>query len=93
MLESFSKIESHLKKEDGQEDQSRKLNIFDSRQKKVLTLFEKNDYITSYDLEKLFKFSPRTARQLAQNLVKSGFLKIADKSKKNRKYTLSGNLL
>jgi Fic family protein len=88
MLESFNKIESHLEREKGQEDQSDKLRIFDTRQKKILTLFEKNDYIISKDLEKLFKFSPRTARQLAQHLVKSGFLKIADKSKKNRKYIL-----
>ncbi len=88
MLESFNKIENHLEREKGQEDQSDKLRIFDARQKKILTLFEKNDYITSKDLEKLFKFSPRTARQLAQNLVNSGFLKIADKSKKNRKYIL-----
>ena len=89
MLESFNTIEKHIKKEDGQNDQSDRLKIFDTRQKKILTLFEKNDYITSHDLEKLFKFSPRTARQLAQNLVKSGFLKIADKSKKNRKYVLN----
>lgn len=88
MLESFNKIEGHLEKEKGQKDQSDKLRIFDVRQKKILTLFENNDYITSKDLEKLFKFSPRTARQLAQKLVKSGFLKVADKSKKNRKYML-----
>ncbi|MDR3195801.1 MAG: Fic family protein [Endomicrobium sp.] len=88
MLESFGKIEEHIEKEKGKVDQSKKLNIFDSRQKQILILFEKNDSITSKDLEKLFKFSPRTARQLAQKLVKSGLLKMADKSKKNRSYKL-----
>ena len=88
MLESLSKAEKHLEREKGRKDKSDKLRIFDARQKKVLTLFKKNDYITSKDLEKLFKFFPRTARRLAQNLAKSGFLEIVDKSKKNRKYIL-----
>ena len=44
MLESFSKIEKHLEREKGRKDQSdNKLHIFDARQKKVLTFFEKND--------------------------------------------------
>ena len=55
MLESLSKAEKHLEREKGRKDQSdNKLHIFDTRQKKVLTLFEKNDYITSKDLEKPF---------------------------------------
>lgn len=55
MLESFSKIEKHLEREKGRKDQSdNKLHIFDARQKKVLTFFEKNDYITNKDLEKPF---------------------------------------
>ena len=54
MLESLSKAEKHLEREKGRKDQSDKLRIFDARQKKVLTLFKKNDYITSKDLEKPF---------------------------------------
>ncbi|GHT22427.1 hypothetical protein AGMMS49953_01230 [Endomicrobiia bacterium] len=60
-------------------------------QKKILTLFEKTDFITSKNIKDLFKFSDRTARQLAQKLVTSGFLKIADKSQKARKYRLKNN--
>ncbi|WP_096525270.1 hypothetical protein [Candidatus Endomicrobiellum trichonymphae] len=57
-------------------------------QKKILTLFEKTYFIiTSKNIKALFRFSDRTARQLAQKLVTSGFLKIANKSQKARKYS------
>ncbi|MDR3244477.1 MAG: Fic family protein [Elusimicrobiota bacterium] len=88
MLDSFNKIEKHLETQKGKADQFENLNAFDAKQKKILTLFENNDFITSKDIEQLFKFSPRTARQLAQQLAKTGFLQIADKSKKARKYIM-----
>jgi Fic family protein len=93
MSESFNKIEEHFGKEKTQLDMSDKLRNLDARQKKILTLFDKTDFITSKDIEKLFKFSGRTSRQLAQKYVKSGFLKMEDASKKARKYTLSDNEL
>jgi len=88
MLDSFNKIEKHLETQKGKVDQFENLNAFDAKQKKILTLFENNNFITSKDIEQLFKFSPRTARQLAQQLAKTGFLQIADKSKKARKYIM-----
>ncbi len=81
ILESFSKIEEHFTKERNQIDMSDKLINLDVKQKKILILFEKTDFITSKNIKDLFKFSDRTARQLAQKLVTSGFLKIADNSK------------
>jgi Fic family protein len=88
MLDSFNKIKKHLETQKGNVDQFENLNAFDAKQKKILTLFENKDFITSKDIEQLFKFSPRTARQLAQQLAKTGFLQIADKSKKARKYII-----
>lgn len=39
----------------------------DGRQKQALALFEKNEFITAKEVEELFHFAGRTARQLLQN--------------------------
>jgi Fic family protein len=88
MSEAFNNIKKYFEKEKNQHDMSDRLHNLDTRKKKILTLFDKTDFITSRDIEKLFKFSARSARQLAQRLVKDKFLQVADKSKKTRKYKL-----
>jgi len=52
-------------------------------------LFEKKEFITSKDIEELFHFAGRTARQLLQKWVKQGFVVVAEPSKKARKYKLN----
>jgi CRISPR/Cas system-associated protein Cas5 (RAMP superfamily) len=54
MSESFNKIEEHFENEKTQPDISDKLRNLDTKQKKILTLFDKTDFITSKDIEKLF---------------------------------------
>ena len=89
MLNSFENVKKHFVKQKNEKDKSEFIKNLDSRQKQVLPLFEESNFITTKDLEKLFNFSPRTSRQLAQKWVKNGFLLIIDKSKKNRKYKLN----
>ena len=89
MSESFNKIAEHLEREKSKTDNEEALKNLDARQKKIITLFDKSNFITSKDIEKLFKFSDRTARQLIQKYTQIGFLEAVDKSKKNRKYKLS----
>lgn len=60
----------------------------DSRQKKVLGLFQKSETLTAQNIGKLFGLQPRTARVLCQKWVLSGFLLVIDPSKKSRKYRL-----
>ncbi len=91
MLYAFKSIKKHLQAAKKEPDQTAFIKSLDSRQKKALWLFEKSNFITSRDLQKLFKFSARSARQLAQNWADAGFLKIADSSKKSRKYELNKN--
>ncbi len=91
MIESFTKVEAQAKSEAASlaPDNSAILRKLDPRQRKALTLFEKQETVTSADIATLFGFAPRTARLLLENWVKAGFLEIADPSKKSRKYRLS----
>ena len=89
MLKSFESVKKHFIKQKNEKDKSEFIKNLDSRQKQVLPLFEESNFITTKDLEKLFNFSSRTSRQLAQKWVKIGFLLIVDNSKKNRKYKLN----
>ncbi len=65
------------------------LRRLDSRQRRALALFQKNDVITARDIAKLFSLKPRTARLLCQKWVELGFMAIVDSSKKSRKYKLN----
>lgn len=73
----------------GEKDESEFLKQLNDKQRKVLTLFKKRDFITSADIQKLLKISPRSARNLAQQWVENGFIKIANSAKKTRSYTLN----
>ena len=86
MLYSFQSVQKHLQAHSTAKDQSNDINTLDARQKQALVLFEKNEFITSRDIEALFHFAGRTARQLLQKWVKQGFIVVADPSKKARKY-------
>lgn len=94
LVKSFEAVKNQaLKaKKRGALDKSSELKKLDGRQRKALSLFEKSNTITSADIAKLFKMSPRTARALCKHWVESHFLTIADSAKKSRKYTLDPSL-
>lgn len=73
----------------GGTDKSKILRQLNPRQRKVLDLFRKSEWITSAQVEKLLHLSARTTRHLCQRWVEEGFLVLADPSKKARKYGLS----
>ena len=89
MLYSFQSVQRHLETQRAANDQSKAINALDARQKQALILFEKSEFITSRDVEELFHFADRTARQLIQKWVRQGFIVVADPSKKARKYKLN----
>ena len=89
MLYSFQSVQKHLQLQGTEKDQSHAISALDARQKQALVLFEKNEFITSKDVEELFHFAGRTARQLLQKWARQGFVVVADPSKKARKYKLN----
>lgn len=91
MVVSFENVLIHMDEVHVQKkpDQSKLLRQLDPRQRKVLTLFEKYDAITSAQIAKLFKIKQRTSSQLCKEWVESGFLEIVDAAKKSRKYSLA----
>ncbi len=91
MADAFTKVETQARSDAGnaRQDNSAVLRKLDPRQRKALTLFEKQENITSADVSVLFGFAPRTARLLLEKWVKVGFLEITDPSKKARKYKLA----
>lgn len=92
MAESFENVRKRAEEAAGlgARDASAQLRQLDPRQRKVLGLFRDTDTITSHDVERLFKLSQRTARDLLSRWTQEGFLTVADPSKKSRKYGLSG---
>ncbi len=73
----------------GLSDASVQLRQLDARQRKVLGLFRESNNITSHDVERLFKLSQRTSRDLLSRWSQEGFLTVVDPAKKSRKYGLS----
>ena len=90
VADSFGKV--RMRAQDaagtGVPDQSGLLRLLDPRQRKTLELFRDSATITSGHLEGLFGISQRTARNLLAAWVESGFVIVADPSKKTRKYAL-----
>ncbi len=91
MADAFEKVQAQAgaAADNAEGDASPILRQLDPRQRKALTIFARQELITSTDLAGLFNFAPRTARALLGQWVKKGFLAVADPSKKARKYKLS----
>ncbi|MCB9493434.1 MAG: Fic family protein [Epsilonproteobacteria bacterium] len=70
-------------------DQMQIMRSLDGKQRKALTLFSKQDVITSSDVQKLFGFKERSARALCKQWLQQGFLEVVDPSKKGRSYRLA----
>ena len=91
MATSFEKVYVQARREaaSGANGRSDYLRGMDARQRKVLTLFEHSREVTAKEISGLFGFQQRTAAALCQRWVASGFLVIADASKKARRYRLA----
>ncbi len=91
VAESFESVKKRAQKaaDEGVADVSSLLRRLDPRQRKALSLFGRNDAITSRDVEKLFTVSQRTARYLLTDWVERGFVVILDPAKRSRKYGLA----
>jgi Fic family protein len=91
MAESFENVRKRAAEAAslGAHDASQQLRMLDPRQRKVLGLFRDRDTITSHDVERLFKLSQRTARDLLSRWSQEGFLTVVDPARKSRKYGLS----
>jgi len=78
-------------KTQGSLDQSGLIRKLDPKQRKVLTLFQQFETVTSRQIGELFGFKPRTSAALCAKWVESGFLIMVDSSNKGRKYKLSSS--
>jgi Fic family protein len=73
----------------GSADQSNLLRKLDLRQRRVLSLFQEFEVVTSKQIGELFGFKPRTGAQICRDWVECGFLEIVDPSNRARKYKLA----
>lgn len=74
-------------------DKNKILRLLTPQERLVLTLFENTDIITSNDIAKLFNFTQRSARNLANKLVNKEFLEIENISNKNRSFRLNNRFV
>lgn len=90
MVYSFEQVRAQALKSKaaGCVDDSKMLRNLDAYQRTILILFKDQDTISAKDIEKMLSIKPRTARLWCQKWVATGFLGIANKAKKNRKYFL-----
>ena len=96
MLNSIKKVKEHIKKQLDNNTNNYNNEILKSltpQERLVLTLFENTNIITSNDIARLFNFTQRSARNLANKLVSKNFLKIGDVSNKNRNFKLNRNFI
>lgn len=93
MAEAFESVQRRAREEAraGAKDQSQMLRQLDVRQRKVLDLFRKSEWISAVQVEKKLGLTGRTARHLCQRWVEEGFLVVVDPSKKARKYGLGAS--
>jgi Fic family protein len=91
MADSFERVREQTSREarTGAADLSAPLRNLDARQRRALTLFESSRELTAREIGGLFGYQPRTASQLCQRWVESGFLEVADAAKKSRRYRLA----
>ncbi len=65
------------------------LRELDPRQRRLLTLFNRQGSATSEEMAKYLKLSPRTVVDLCRQWVTSGFLEVQNPSRKARSYRLA----
>lgn len=91
MADAFAKVRGRAEqvKREGSLDQSPRLRQLTPQQRQVLGLFLRMKQVSARDVATYFKTSTRTASGLCVRWVASGFLIVADPSKKHRRYSLA----
>ncbi|MFC1854330.1 hypothetical protein ACFLY6_00475 [Candidatus Dependentiae bacterium] len=89
IYEPNQKIADYLIPIEAAKEKSKLMRKLDPRQRKALELFMEFELVTSKQIGELFGFKPRTSSALCKKWVEAGFLKVADKSFKTRKYSLA----
>jgi Fic family protein len=91
MAVSFESVRTQALRESerGNPDQSKLMRTLDSKQRRVLTLFQKSREIAAKDIAELFGYQPRMSTLLCQRWVEQGFLETANPARKTRRYRLS----
>lgn len=80
-------MENQIK--DNREYKTKILHSLTSQQRKIITLFEDTDIITSKDITQLFDFTQRSARNLATKLINESFLCIENRANKTKSFRLN----
>lgn len=91
MAVAFEKVVTQMMEAErkGGKDRSALIRTLDPKQRKVLELFRDYDRVTGNQIGELFGFKSRTHATLCKKWVEAGFLEIADRSNKARKYKLA----
>lgn len=89
VAEVFGKIKIAANKNTTTSDLSFELRKLDVKQRKILELFTEFAEITSLQIAEYLNISQQSARLLANNWIKDGFLRLSNTSKKARKYRLT----
>lgn len=94
MADAFAAIRTQATKaaERGSEDMTPMLSQLDRRQRILLGLFKKQGTATAAEMAAFIGMKRDSILPLCRKWVASGFLAVADASKKNRNYRLKGNL-
>ncbi|MDR2464506.1 MAG: Fic family protein [Holosporales bacterium] len=88
VAEVFEKIQNKAKQRPTV-DLSSEMRKLDVKQRKILELFVEFKEITSIQIAEYLNISQQSGRLLANQWIKDNFLKLANSSKKARKYCLS----
>ena len=89
MATSFEAVREKMQQSASAGSRSDWIRSLDARQRKVLGLSDEWTEITTSQIAELLNLSPRGARALVQKWVQSGFLVIANPSKRGRTYRLA----
>jgi len=91
MADSFAKIRNRAEEAErqGEPDQTAILRGLTAQERKALPLFLKMKTIASRDMARFFRINTRMASAACLKWVDTGFLIVADPSKKGRRYQLA----
>lgn len=91
MADSFNniRVKASESSKQGNIDHSHLLRELDQRQKKVLSLFSKNKYVTTLEVSELLGIHKRTALNLCKKWYEDGFIIQHGQAYKSRKYELA----
>ena len=90
MADAFSAVRAQAAKaaKRGAQDQSGLLRNLDPRERRLLELFRRNGTATAAEIANHLKLSHRTVVGLCRSWLKTGFLELQNRSRKNRAYRL-----